>query len=111
MSSKAKIMLACAVAVLADLLQVVFFPFFIEGAASPVDDVVDVAVAGILTGLLGWNWAFLPTTVAKLLPVVDVAPFWTMAVFYVVWKKGKAPTTISGQPETVPPLLLPKAQK
>jgi hypothetical protein len=89
MTPRFKIIAAVALAILADVLQFVLFPFFIEGAASPVDDAVDFGVAAALTGLLGWHWAFLPTTLAKMVPGLDIAPFWSMAVFYAVWKKGK----------------------
>ena len=42
-----------ALAVIADLAQMVVFPLFIEGAASPADDVLDLAMAGVaLVGVL-----------------------------------------------------------
>jgi hypothetical protein len=50
-----------AVAVIADLAQMVVFPLFIEGAASPADDVLDLAMAGVLSYLLGWHWEFAPS--------------------------------------------------
>jgi DNA invertase Pin-like site-specific DNA recombinase len=36
---------ALAIAILADALQIVFFPMFVEGAFSPLDDLLDIAVA------------------------------------------------------------------
>jgi hypothetical protein len=30
--------------------------------------------------LLGWHWEFLPSFFAKLVPGIDLVPFWTMAV-------------------------------
>ena len=71
---------ALAVAILADALQIVFFPMFVEGALSPLDDLLDIAVAWVLIRLLGWHWAFLPSFVAKVVPGVDLVPTWTMAV-------------------------------
>jgi hypothetical protein len=71
---------ALALAVLADVLQMAVFPLFVEGAASPADDVVDVAMAGILTWLLGWHWEFLPSFAGKLIPGVDLFPLWSLAV-------------------------------
>jgi hypothetical protein len=43
----------------------------------------------VLVHLLGWQWEFLPSFFAKLVPVVDLVPFWTMAVanVYRKWKK------------------------
>ena len=71
---------ALGIAMLADALQIVFFPMFVEGALSPLDDLLDIAIAWMLIRLLGWHWAFLPSFVAKLIPGADLVPTWTMAV-------------------------------
>jgi len=71
---------ALVIAILADALQIVFFPVFVEGAFSPLDDLLDIAVAWALIRLLGWHWAFLPSLVAKVVPGVDLVPTWTIAV-------------------------------
>jgi hypothetical protein len=47
-------------AMAADALQIFVFPLFAEGALSPADDVLDIAVAAVLVNLLGWHWEFLP---------------------------------------------------
>ncbi len=75
---------AMAVAMAADFLQVTLFPFFGMGAAFPGDDVLDVAVAVVLTWLLGWHWAFLPTLFVELVPGMDLAPTWTLATALVI---------------------------
>jgi len=75
-------------AVIADALQIIIFPAFVEGALSPADDVLDFGVAAILINLLGWHWEFLPSFLAKLVPGVDLVPFWTMAVAN-VYRKSK----------------------
>ena len=75
-----RVRIALGLAVLADVLQMIGFPLFIEGAASPADDLVDLAMAGVLTLLLGWHWEFLPSFLAKLVPGVDLVPCWTLAV-------------------------------
>jgi hypothetical protein len=77
-------------AVAADALQIVVFPLFVEGALSPVDDVLDFVVAAVLVKLLGWHWEFLPAFGAELLPGADLVPFWTMAVasVYRKWKQS-----------------------
>jgi hypothetical protein len=69
-------------AVIADLLQLGLAPLFLEGGLSPFDLVLDVAMAGILTWLLGWHWAFLPSFLAELVPGLDLVPTWTLAVFF-----------------------------
>jgi hypothetical protein len=71
---------ALGIALFADALQIVFFPLLGEGALSPVNDVLDIAVAWVLTRLLGWHWAFLPTFVVELVPELDLVPTWTLAV-------------------------------
>lgn len=83
-----KIRIAMALAVGADIVQMALFPLFIEGAASPVDDVLDLAMAGILTYLLGWHWEFAPSFIGKLVPGVDFVPLWSLAVAN-VWRKSK----------------------
>jgi len=79
---------AMALAVIADILQMALFPLFIEGAASPVDDVLDLAMAGILSYLLGWHWEFAPSFIGKLVPGVDFVPLWSLAVAN-VWRKSR----------------------
>ena len=80
-------------AMAADALQILVFPFFAEGALSPADDLLDVALAAVLVHLLGWHWEFLPTFFAKLVPGVDLVPFWTLAVLN-VYRKWKQTITI-----------------
>jgi hypothetical protein len=69
-------------AIAADVAQIVVFPLFAGGALSPWDDGLDLVVAAILTRLLGWHWAFLPTFFAELVPGLDLVPTWTAAVFF-----------------------------
>jgi len=81
---------AMALAMAADALQIFVFPYFAEGAFSPADDMLDVAVGAILFLLLGWHWEFLPAFAAELIPGVDVVPFWTISVVsvYRKWKQN-----------------------
>jgi hypothetical protein len=83
---------AMALAILADALQIVVFPFFVEGALSPADDLLDFGVAAVLVHLLGWHWEFLPSFFAKLVPGVDLVPCWTIAVVNVYRKARMAVT-------------------
>jgi hypothetical protein len=80
---------AMILAVAADALQIFVFPFFAEGAFSPADDVLDIAVAAVLVRWLGWHWEFLPAFAGELVPGVDLVPFWTLAVanVYRKWKQ------------------------
>jgi hypothetical protein len=89
LSAGPRIKAAFALALAVDLLQMVVFPLFVEGAMSPADDLIDLCAAGVLTSLLGWQWEFLPSFAAKLLPGVDLVPLWTLAVAN-VYRKSKA---------------------
>src|ERR1039458_578618 len=79
---------AMILAIIADAFQIVVFPVFVEGALSPADDVLDFGIAALLVNLLGWHWEFLPSFLAKLVPGVDLVPFWTLAVLN-VYRKSK----------------------
>jgi len=79
-SQMTRFRIALILAVIADALQVIFLPLFVEGAESPAEDVLDFGVAGLLIYLLGWHWEFLPSFFAKLVPGVDLVPLWTLAV-------------------------------
>ena len=76
-------------AIMADALQIVVFPLFVEGALSPANDILDFGIAAVLVHLLGWHWEFLPSFLAELVPGVDLVPFWTLAVanVYRKWKR------------------------
>lgn len=84
---------AMVLAILADVLQLLVFPFFIDGGASPADDLLDLGVGAMLMGLLGWHWEFLPSFFAKVMPGVDLVPFWTLAVVNVYRKSKQAVMT------------------
>jgi hypothetical protein len=89
LSERSRFRTAMIVAVLADALQIIVFPVFAEGAFSAADDVIDFVVAAVLIPLLGWHWEFLPSFAAKLVPGVDLVPFWSLAVLnvYRKWKR------------------------
>jgi hypothetical protein len=88
LSPRTRFRIAMVLAMAADAFQIFVFPLFAEGALSPADDILDIAVAAALIRLLGWHWEFLPTFFAELVPGVDLVPFWTLAVsnVYRKWK-------------------------
>jgi hypothetical protein len=101
---------AMVLAIVADALQIFVFPAFVEGALSPADDLLDLGVGAAMIHLLGWHWEFLPSFFAKLVPGVDLVPFWTMAVAS-VWRKAKLTAdaaNLQKQPEHLPPAQLTK---
>jgi hypothetical protein len=81
--SRKRVLIARVLAIFADLLQIGLAPFFAEGALSPFNAVLDVAMAAVLSWLVGWHWVFAPSFLAELVPVLDVVPTWTAAVFFV----------------------------
>jgi hypothetical protein len=87
-SSITRFRAAMIIAIIADALQIILLPLFVEGVESPADDILDLGVGAALVYLLGWHWEFLPSFLAKLLPGVDLVPFWTMAVAN-VYRKSK----------------------
>ncbi len=89
---------AWVVAMVADFLQMVAWPFFGEGGLSAADVILDFAVGAILTRLLGWHWALLPTFAVELIPGLDLFPTWTAAVFYVTRQRIR-----SKEPEVILP--------
>lgn len=80
--SPRRIWIARGLAIAADLLQIVIFPAFMGGFAEPWDIALDVVMAAVLTLLVGWHIAFIPTFVIKALPFADLAPTWTLAVLF-----------------------------
>ena len=99
LSPRSRFRAAMVLALFADILQIVVFPFFIQGAASPADDLLDLGVGAVLAYLLGWHWEFLPSFFAKLVPGVDLVPFWTISVANVYRKSTKTPPTIEATRE------------
>lgn len=82
--------MAWTVAIAADAIQIIVLPLFAFGGLSPADTAVDIAAAAILSSLLGWHWAFIPTLIAELIPGLDLFPTWTAAVAYVTWERGRS---------------------
>jgi hypothetical protein len=60
--------LAWTIAIAADALQIAAMPLFAAGGISPADTLLDLLVAFLLTRVLGWHWAFLPSLLAELVP-------------------------------------------
>ena len=93
---------AMMLAVLADALQIIVFPLFVAGAASPADDALDLGIGALMVHLLGWHWEFIPSFLAKLVPGVDLVPLWTLAVAN-VYRKSKRITAQA--PQQSPPVI------
>jgi hypothetical protein len=85
--SRRRVRAAFALAIAADGLEFVLLPLTLAGAASPVEDALDLIVGVLMIALLGWHPAFLPSFLAKLIPFVDLAPTWTVAAWLVTRRR------------------------
>src|SRR5579864_8074845 len=99
---------AMILAIIADALQIAVFPMFVEGAMSPAEDVLDFGVGALMVHLLGWHWEFLPSFFAKLVPGVDLVPFWTLAVANVYRKTKRMAASAEEERQTRPALDGPR---
>jgi hypothetical protein len=109
--SPTRIKAARVIAITADFVQIILFPLFAEGIVSPFDDALDVFVCFMLTWLVGWHYSFLPSFVVKVVPMVDLVPSWTLAVFMATRQKQAPPqpvaTEVYAEPVSPPQLKGP----
>lgn len=114
--SRSTLIAAYAIAICADLIQICLAPLLSEGFILPFNDFVDVVVCITLSCLIGFHIAFLPSFFIKLVPLVEIAPTWTLAVLiasrHLRTNPANAPVAGSGKPDVVaedekPPKLLP----
>jgi hypothetical protein len=92
--SRRRVWAARVLALAADAVQFALLPLVIGGAASPINDAIDIVTAVALSALVGFHWAFLPTFIAKLVPFADMVPSWSLAVF--ITTRGSAVRIKSG---------------
>jgi hypothetical protein len=90
--SRRRVLAARIIAVAADAVQLGLMPLFAGGVSEGFDAVLDIVVGIAMVVLVGWHWAFLPAFALELVPVVDLAPTWTIAVFLATRQKGPAPS-------------------
>jgi hypothetical protein len=76
--TRVRIVLALAIAVVADGLQ------FLFGLVPFVDQVIDVVGMVLTSWVIGFHWLLLPTFVVKLVPLLDELPTWTACVVAVI---------------------------
>jgi hypothetical protein len=75
-----RVVLALALAVMADGLQFLLGPIGWPGA----DQVIDVVAMGLTSWVIGFHWLLLPTFALELVPLLDELPTWTACVMAVV---------------------------
>src|SRR5262245_49984984 len=104
LSMQRRVLIARVLAIVVDLVQFALLP----AALTPLNNVIDTAVALVMIALVGWHWAFLPTFLTELVPFVDLVPTWTIAVFLAtrgqgVPQPGAPHVPGSGGPPALPP--------
>ena len=102
---------AFVVAICADAMEMGLSLFLSEGFVSPFDDVLDVIVGIILTLLLGWHLAFLPSFAIKLIPVADIAPTWTLAVFIATRSRQSSSGSTPDNSKLLSPPIIPEQKQ
>jgi len=78
--TRVRIVIALAVAVVADGLQFLLGPLgWVFG-----DQTIDVVTMALTTWVLGFHWLLLPTFVIEFIPLLDELPTWTACVIAVI---------------------------
>lgn len=98
-----RVAIARAIAVGADALQLGLFPVFCPGLASPLNVALDTAVCVVLTWLVGWHVAFMPSFLVEEVPFLNLAPTWTLAILIKTRQKSAASTQPPPSPASTPP--------
>jgi hypothetical protein len=84
-----RVLVARALAVTVDVVQVVLVPLLGEGVLSPLNDALDLVTAAALMSLLGWRWSVLPVLGLEAIPLVDEFPTWSAFAFFATRKSGR----------------------
>ena len=87
-----RVRLAYAIAVTADLLQLLLGPLGWAGA----DEILDVAAMILIWRVIGFHPFLLPTFALEFLPVADLLPTWTGCVALVVALRKRQQTPQQG---------------
>lgn len=95
---------AYAIAICADLIQIWLVPLL--SFDFPLDGFIDVVVCVLLTWLIGFHVAFLPSFFIKLIPLVEIAPTWTIAVL-IASRRLRAPAVDVPPVVDVPSVVVP----
>ena len=106
--SRARVVTAVTVAVMADLLQIVLLPV----AWTFAQEVIDVVAMAVTMALLGFHLLLLPTFAVEFIPVVDMLPTWTGCVVTVIAlrKRGQPNNSTENLPvvDVSPPVQPPR---
>jgi hypothetical protein len=88
--SKTRLRAAWIIAIAVDAIQLATAPVEFGGPpAWIIEGVGDLVTMALLWAIVGFHWALLPSFVTKLLPLVDIAPTWTLAVYLATRGRGE----------------------
>lgn len=107
--TRLRMLLALAVAVVADGLQLLLGPFGWLGA----DEFIDVVALALTSWIIGFHLLLLPTFVVEFIPVADMLPSWTACVIAVIALRKREQRAASATPPTfvdVTPIEKPPVQ-
>ena len=104
--TRKRIILAFAIALATDAIQILLGPlgvFFI-------DEAMDVVAMVLISWVIGFHPLLLPTFIVELVPVVDMAPTWTVCTAIVVSlrRQRRDPPEAAAQPSAPPPAREPR---
>lgn len=98
--TRTRIVLAVAVAVLADGLQLLLGPLgWVFG-----DQLIDVMAMLLVCRLIGFHWLLLPSFVLELIPLADEFPTWTACVIAVIALRKREERKSTPLPSEKPPI-------
>ena len=100
--TKKRVWAARIIAIGADAMQFGIFPLFAEGFASPLNMITDVVVAIVMTLLVGFHISFVPSFLIEMLPMIDLAPTWTIAVL-IATRGGSTKPPVIDVTQQLPP--------
>lgn len=87
--SRTRLRVAWAIALTVDAIQLATAPAELGGPPMwLIEGAGDLLTMTALWAVVGFHWAFLPSFATKLLPFMDIAPTWTLAVFLATRGRG-----------------------
>ncbi len=99
-----RVRIAYAIAACADVIQIPLNAAILSILGAPLmqafDILLDIIVMALVTKLVGFHWAFLPSFVAETVPGSSALPTWTACVAFVVWRRRQEAQASLNAPES-----------
>ena len=103
--TRRRVRAARILAALVDLFQIALLPTLFPVAVSGVNNIIDIGAAVVLIAMTGFHWAYLPTFMIEMVPMAEVAPTWTAAVYIATRELGS--TEVEDAAAARAPISLP----